>query len=294
VSASLTAWALTQWAAALPAESYDVRLVPVGGGRATLRRFDAQTLARSAGWLRAMNAGRHHVYGRPLDERHVLVDDLDVDGLALLQAAHRAAAVVETSPGCHQAWVTLSSGPVPPLLAAAAARQLARDLGGDPGAASASQVGRLPGLANRKGLHERRDGSYPWARLRHAAAAVDPAGAGLLASLAPTVASAQGGRGAVGTPRTCLAAASPLDEWREAARRIAERLPPGAALDRSRVDAAVAARLLQRGAGECRTLAVVLAGEKAGELPHDQAQRYAARTVAAAAKATQRPAVDRS
>lgn len=290
MSASLTAWALTRWAAALPAESYDVRLVPVGGGRATLRRFDAQALARSAGWLRAMNAGGHHVYGRPLGERHVLVDDLDADGLALLQATHRAAAVVETSPGCHQAWVTLSPGPVPPSLATAVARQLARNLGGDPGAASAGQVGRLPGLANRKDLHERRDGSYPWARLRHAAAAVDPAGAGLLASLRPTVASAPGGRAAAGPSSPSLAAASPLDEWREAARRIAEWLPPGAALDRSRVDAAVAARLLRRGAGRCRALAVVLAGEKACELPADQAQRYAARTVEAA----ERSPIDRS
>ena len=292
MSASLTAWALTRWAAALPAESYDVRLVPVCGGRATLRRFDAQALARSAGWLRAMNAGGHHVYGRPLDERHVLVDDLDADGLALLQVAHRAAAVVETSPGCHQAWVTLSPSPVSPPLAAAAARQLAWDLGGDPGAASACQVGRLPGFANRKVLHARPDGTYPWARLRHASAWVDPAGAALLARLVSTERAVRPTCGGAGTPAPRLTPTSALDEWQEAAGRIAEWLPSGAALDRSRVDAAVAGRLLRRGADPSRALAVVLAGEKARGLPPDQAERYAARTVEAAARAAQRQGDD--
>ena len=287
MSASLTAWALGRWTAALPAELYDVRLVPAGGGRATLRRFDAEALVRCTGWLRAMNAAGHHVYGRPLDGRHVLVDDLGAGSLATLQGRHRPAAVVESSPGSHQVWVTVSAERIEPPLATAAARRLARELGGDPGAASGGQVGRLPGFTNLKPLHERPDGTYPWARLRYAAAAVDPGGAALLAGLAPTIAPHHGRDAAVGTSTPGLTAASARDEWREAARRIAERLPAGVALDRSRVDAAVAVRLLRRGADPRQVLTVVLAGEKASDLPSEQARRYAARTVEAASCAAQ-------
>lgn len=282
MSASLTAWALGRWTAALPAELYDVRLVPAGGGRATLRRFDAEALVRCTGWLRAMNAGGHHVYGRPLDGRHVLVDDLGAGSLATLQGRHRPAAVVESSPGCYQVWVTVSAERIEPPLATAAARRLARELGGDPGAASGGQVGRLPGFTNRKPLHERPDGTYPWARLRHAAAWVDPAGTALLAELALMTVPDYGMPAARGASERGLARASAQSEWREAAKRIASRLPAGASVDRSRVDAAVALRLLQRGADPRRALEVVLGGEKACDLSPEQAQRYATRTVAGA------------
>lgn len=291
MSASLTEWSLARWAAALPAESYDVRLVPASGGRPTLRRLDAAALGRSAGWLRAMDAAGHHVYGRPLDARHVLVDDLDADGLAALQRAHTPAAVVQTSPGCHQAWVTVSAGKVEPPLATAVARELARQLSGDPGAASYCQLGRLPGLANRKAVHERSDGTFPWARLLRASPGVDLAGMQLLAQLSlPPPAAVASGHAAVGT-RTLgltLAAASSREEWQEASRRIAAWLPVGTVLDRSRVDLAVARRLLARGATWSRAVDVVLASDRTHGLSRRQALHYAERTVAAASRRVER------
>ena len=43
------------------------------------------------------------VYARPEDTRHVLLDDLDADGLDALLRKRSPAAVVETSPACFQA-----------------------------------------------------------------------------------------------------------------------------------------------------------------------------------------------
>jgi hypothetical protein len=275
--------ALWQWSQALPAEVYDVRAVPEDGGRAVLRRLGAADLAGCAAWLRHMNASGHHIYGRPLDARHVLVDDLCVDGLTALERAHRVSAVVETSPWNHQAWVTIAPSPVPARTASAVARLLAARFHGDSGAASAVQVGRMPGFANRKPAHQRGDGSFPWSRLLRAAPTVDPAGSSLIADVAEFDASCSNPP----APRRggAVVATTPGAEWREAARRIAGRLPPGTILDRSRVDAAIARRLLARGASEARALEVVLAGPRAAAMGASSAFRYATRTVRAAAAA---------
>lgn len=287
MTAALTANALRRWAAALPAALYDVRLLPADGGRPMLRRLDAAALERSAGWFRHANTQGYHVYGRPLAPQHVLLDDLCPDSLAQLHAEHQVAAVVETSPWSYQAWVTVTQELLDTTLASAVARLLARTYGADQGAASAVQVGRLPGLTNRKDRHQRSDGSYPWTRLLHAAAGVDHGGAELLrnamAELPKSAAELQLQREC--RPRLGLQAASPGEEWQEAARRIAARLPAGVSLDRSRVDAAIARRLLARGANEDRVLAVVLSGPKAAELSGVAARHYAERTLRAAVAA---------
>ena len=282
--AERTASALGRWCAALPAETYDVRSVEAGCDRALLRHFSAAQLMGSVAWLRRMNAQGWHVYARPCAHRHVLVDDLDADGLDTLRAGHRIAAVVETSPHNHQAWVTVSATEVAPAGAAAVARRLAAQFGGDGGATGRGQVGRLPGFTNRKPIHER-GGLHPFALLRCAGAVVDPAGAALVRAAASEVeaeaAPAQMGPGA--TPRVRCRA--PEVEAAEALAWVRASLPPGVAVDRSRVDHAMAVRLLRRGADAACVGAALLAGERATSMPVREAERYAARTLAAASKA---------
>ncbi len=283
-----SAAALARWLAALPAPEYDLRLVPAGGdGPVFCRRLDAAGLMAALPWVRARNAAGHHAYCRPASARHLLVDDLGPAALETLAAAHRIAAVVETSEANFQAWITLAGSDVPPALAGAAARLLASRFGGDPGAAGAAQLGRLVGTTNRKEKHRRRgDGAFPFVLLRGARGRVDPAGVALLAEAATLVRPAA--PVAAAGPAPSLPGGTALDAARreaaEAARRVALALPPGARLDRSRLDHAAARRLLSRGAGRAFARAAVLAGERARAMPATAAAAYAARTVDAAAR----------
>ncbi len=285
--------AVARWTAALPAERYDLRLVPDDSdeaSRVACRRFDAAALLHALPWLRARNAGGWHVYCRPMDARHVLVDDLDPDGLDALVRTHEPAAVVETSPHCFQAWITVSPAAPPIGLANAAARLLVRRYGGDAGAASAVQLGRLPGTTNRKPRHERGDGSHPFALLRRARAGLDPGGAGLLTEaealltaerpLDAAEAAGGGGEGSGGPPPAWA-----RGEAAEAARRVRAGLASGACLDRSRLDFAAARRVLARGGTWRDATAVVLAGDRARRMPPGAALAYAERTAAAAGRA---------
>ena len=281
---ALTTGAVTRWTAALPADRYDLRLVPAEGAPSLMRRLSAAQLLRAVPWMRAMNRVGHHVYARPIATRHVLVDDLCPDGLNAIGARHRLAAVVQTSPHNHQAWITLSASPVEPALAAAVARRLAAEFGGDPGAASAVQVGRLPGFTNPKQIYERADGLFPFAKLIRLEPSVDPGGDALLLAAAASCST----KAVSHPPRPTLLApgrlrpCSAAEEWAEAARRVREVLPPRYTLDRSRLDHALARRLLARGAGRERVEAVLLAGERAREMLPAAALAYARRTIEAA------------
>jgi hypothetical protein len=287
-----SAAALARWLAALPAPAYDLRLVPAGGdGPVLCRHLDATGVVAALPWVKARNAAGFHAYCRPTPARHVLVDDLGPAALDAIAAAHRIAALVETSEANFQAWITLAGSDVPPALAGAAARLLASRFGGDPGAAGAAQLGRLVGTTNRKEKHRRRgDGAFPFVLLRGARGGVDPAGAALLAEAAPLVrpAAAAAAPVAAAEPAPSLpgdaAPEAARREAAEAARRVALALPPGARLDRSRLDHAAARRLLSRGAGPAFARAAVLAGERARAMPATAAAAYAARTVDAAAR----------
>lgn len=282
--AQRTAEALQRWAEALPADSYTVRLVHVETkGRAESRHYSAGELANAAGWLRHRNANGWHVYGRPADTRHILVDDLDQDGLDALGSRHRLAAVVETSAHNFQAWVSLPGAPANPGMATRAARILAARHGGDPGAADAWHLGRLPGLCNRKPMYEAADGRFPWVLLRHAGAGCCPAGHALLreAAGAPPPADA----GAVPAGRLQVRRRDPAAEYAAAEAIVAGLLAPGIRLDRSRLDYGVASRLLRLGLSPAQVELVLLQGPKSSGLARAQAQRYARRTIAAARRA---------
>jgi hypothetical protein len=78
---------------------------------------------------------------------------------------------------------------------------------------------------------------------------------------------------------------SPAAEAAEALARVRAALPAGMGVDRSRVDHAMAVRLLRPGVDVEFVEAAVLAGERATELPARAAIGYAERTIAAAASA---------
>ncbi len=150
----------------------------------------------------------------------------------------------------------------------------------------------MPGFTNRKSRHERADGSHPYVLLRAAGGGVCPSAGRLLAEARGSARGAgtpppppAGPGAAIGRhPRRASALRRPAVEHAEAARRIAASLPPGAALDRSRVDAAIARRLLMLGVAAEAVAAVVAAGPKAAAMPGAAAAGYVARTVRAAAR----------
>lgn len=279
-SVDKTAAAVVGFVEALPASVYDLRLVHASGqGAVECRRFDRAGMLNALPWMRARNAADYHVYARPLEFRHVLIDDLGPATVQSLLRHHRPAALVETSPGSFQAWLTVSATHVKREQAAALARLLARRLGGDAGAAGSGQLGRLPGLTNRKPARRRPDGRYPYAILHLASPGPDRATDLLLAALPSEVRQ---------EPAEGLHRHTPTaSDQAEAARSKAylHGLLGTDKLDRSRADYALARRALCRGQPfEC-AVALVLAGERAEGMAAKSANVYATRTVAAAARA---------
>ncbi len=280
--------ALRAWCRALPSPSFLVAVIPAGedaAARPERRCFTEEKLEEAGDWLRHRNARGCNPYGRPAEARHVLVDDLCEDRLDALQAAHHVAAVVETSPHSLQAWVTVSEEEIAAPLATAIARHLAARFGGDPGAADAHHLGRLPGLANRKPLHQRKNGSLPWARLRAAPGGVDPGGTALVEeAFRHATAPLRTSRPLLPGPQAWgrIHWRSPAEEHREAEHRVRLTLPRGATLDRSRLDFSVARRLLLQGTPADFVEAVVEAGARAEGLQPAVREAYSQRTVRAA------------
>lgn len=288
----LTRTALERFGLALPAPGYRVTIIDTdAGSRPETRQYSHQQLVQATQYLRHRNARGANIYLRPNETAHVLIDDLDPDSLEQFTRDHSPAVIVETSPANFQCWLTVSPEPVDPGLASAAARLLAGRYGGDPGAASAVQHGRAPGLTNRKACHERRDGSFPWAILHHAARLVDPAGAALLHDAAATRCERKG-TGTAPTSPTLMLQRTPGEEHAAATRMVRAMLPAGAAVDRSRLDYAVARRQVARGVAPGRIEAVILAGARASSMRGVEAEDYARRTVAAALRAHGRPPPD--
>ena len=277
--------ALAAWAATVPAASYLVAAIPAEGVAGPIHRrlLTPDQLDGALPWLKAKNSNGMHIVGRPWAPRHVLVDDLDEGTLEKFMSVHRPAAVVRTSPGSFQAWLSIAPGLLDPPLAGAVARLLAARFGGDPGAANAVQPGRIPGFTNRKVKHAV-GGKYPYALLDLAAGPrLDPGGPALLAKAAEALACAQSAPKPgwpTGLESGGLTLRSPAGEYAEGARWVQARLAPGEKLDRSRVDFAIARRLLTRGMPAAAVVLVVLAGSKA--LGKGAAEAYARRTVEAA------------
>jgi hypothetical protein len=153
---------------ALPVDQWQLRLVPDDehhGSPVMSPTYTKAQLIHSISFLRNKNKIGYHIYGRPITNRHVLVDDLDQDALDQLhEDGLRPNVVVRTSQDNHQAWITISEVEVEPNVANAAARILAKRYGGDFGSTDAQHLGRLPGFTNRKNIYWTEQG-YPFTGL---------------------------------------------------------------------------------------------------------------------------------
>ena len=130
------------------------------------RTWDVPGLMRSIPWLRLQNSQGRNIYVRPQGEHSLsLVDDLTRDAVEQMKrAGFQPAAVVETSPGNYQAWLKHPER-LPKDLGTAVARALARQFGGDMGAADWRHFGRLAGFTNRKPKYQGPDGLFPFVRV---------------------------------------------------------------------------------------------------------------------------------
>jgi len=77
---------------------------------------------------------------------------------------HDPCVVLQTSPGHLQAWVHVSSTPLPPDIATAIGKHLARTYGGDRASTDWRHLGRLAGFTNRK-PRRTPDGYPPWVKV---------------------------------------------------------------------------------------------------------------------------------
>jgi len=154
--------------AGMGAERYDVGVYDQHNDAMLLRReWTSAQVEASIGWLRKMNAQGRDIYIRPSGSSGLyIVDDVSAATVERMRAeGYAPAAVVETSPGNHQAWVRVSAAPLSKGEGTAVARALAERFGGDLNSANWRHMGRLAGFTNRKEEHRQPDGRYPYARL---------------------------------------------------------------------------------------------------------------------------------
>jgi hypothetical protein len=178
---TLTSQAIRRQLAAMPCELYLVRLIhnltkrPFPGERL----WTATQLANLATirFLRVRNREGCDVYLHPYaEDRNAGYILIDLDGAdpAVLSAmrvnGHEPCAVLQTSLGHWQAWVHVSSTPLPPAVATAVGRHLAQLYGGDRASTDWRHLGRLAGFTNQKPQRRHGNGCPPWVKIIHTAA----------------------------------------------------------------------------------------------------------------------------
>ncbi len=157
--------------AGMGAEQYDVGVYDRANDAMLLcREWTPAQVEAAVGWFRGMNAQGRDIYIRPSGSSGLyIVDDVPAATVARMRAeGYAPAAVVETSPGNHQAWVRVSDAPLSKGEGTAVARALAERYDGDMNSANWRHMGRLAGFTNRKEEHRQPDGRYPYVRLRDA------------------------------------------------------------------------------------------------------------------------------
>jgi hypothetical protein len=165
----------------MPHELYLIRLIhhltkkPFPGER--LWTADQLRNLATIRFLRARNREGCDIYVQPYAQDHnagYILVDLDCAAPTVLAAmrahGHEPCVVLQTSPGHLQAWVHVSSTPLPPALATAIGQQLARAYGGDRASTDWRHLGRLAGFTNQKPQRRARDGYAPWVKVVHARA----------------------------------------------------------------------------------------------------------------------------
>ena len=165
--------AVTRQIVAMGGDVFEIGLYkPEGAGNSEPpmipRTWDIQAVLKSIQWLRLQNRNGRNIYIRPRGEHNLsLIDDLTAGSIERMKAdGFHPALVVETSPGNFQAWLKHSRR-LSKELGTAAARTLAKEYGGDLGAADWRHFGRLAGFTNRKEKYEA-EGLFPFVMLRQA------------------------------------------------------------------------------------------------------------------------------
>lgn len=229
----LSSQAIRQQLAAMPCDTYLIRLIhyctrkPFPGER--LWSATQLLLEPTIRFLRARNREGFDVYFRPYTLDHnagyILVDLDDAQPTvltAMRNNGHQPCTVVETSPRHLQAWIRVSTRPLPSQVATPISRHLARLYQGDRGSADWRHVGRLAGFTNQKPQRRLPGGSAPWVKIRHAVAGLASNGRGLLeiAALGPTPGPAIS-RVPPDTQRTAPSSAAPAELALEALEAVA-------------------------------------------------------------------------
>jgi len=138
-----------------------------------LRTYKPQDVLKSVARFKFENCRGANVFIRPAGEHSLsMVDDLTDDSIRrMTKSGFAPALVVETSPGNFQAWLK-HPRLLPKELSTAVARALAKEFGGDVGAADWRHFGRLAGFTNRKPRHQGEDGLFPFVMIWEANGAV--------------------------------------------------------------------------------------------------------------------------
>ena len=172
----LTLQAIRRQLAAMPHDLYLVRLIHHRTRQAFPgeRLWTAEQLANAATvrFLRVRNREGCDVYVQPYaGEQNAGYILLDLDRvrpttIATMRAhGHEPCIVLQTSPGHLQAWIRLSTSPLPPAVATAAGKLLATAYKGDRASTDWRHLGRLAGFTNQKPARRTAGGYAPWVKV---------------------------------------------------------------------------------------------------------------------------------
>ena len=149
---------------------FDVAALDHATGRMSLREdWDRGQVLHAVRWMARRNTTGSSIYARPAESlaAHpwVLVDGprRSREGQAVAKD-HPPAAFVETSPGAWQAWIRLDQA-LDAATRADVGRRLAEIHGGAQDPASSMQLGRFPGFTNQDPDHREEGGRPPFTRL---------------------------------------------------------------------------------------------------------------------------------
>jgi hypothetical protein len=153
--------------AAMASDYLDIGILRPNGRMLLREAWTVRQIEESIQRLRRENAGGAHIFVRPHGAHALtLIDDLGVKAIAqMTNGGFQPALVVETSPRNFQVWLnhgqTLDHD-----MGSWAAKQLAKQFGGDLSSADWRHFGRLAGFTNRKPERLLPNGLAPYVRLR--------------------------------------------------------------------------------------------------------------------------------
>jgi len=297
----LTAQAVRRQLAAMPHELYLIRLIH----QPTKRPFPGERLwttqqllsLATIRFLRARNREGCDIYVHPYSQDHnsgYILVDLDRAEPTVLTAmsaqGHEPCVALQTSPGHLQAWVHVSSTPLPPAIATAIGQQLARTYSGDRASTDWRHLGRLAGFTNRKPQRRFHNGNAPWVQVLSTRTGLASRARDLLRSAAAQVPPPRQTQDRIGSDRvlaslpgrpcrmTVAQATAIYQTWIQRW-KIAERFVPP---DWSIVDLWVARALLAQAMSPDQVQAILRLASPQFPRRHTDPENYLRRTVARA------------